>query len=653
MAILDDDSQLTNNESLTIEERTLKERCEAEIDEFRRSFIKAGLALELMRSRRLYRETHSSFEAYCEQLWGMKRAHAHRLIDSAKVVETIKCLPMGDTFPLPSNERQVRPLTLLKQPEQIQQAWQNALKSTEGKPTAEAVEKAVKELKGFLPRKSRKQPTVEQQGEVSDHKDDDRKKMEESTTADATTSAPQNEREAEGTPVGIDSSAPYYTTGHDNENKNGNKDSQNPPLKETSSCQWIRDALQRRIMQILLYDQALGMKIERLAKEKGRLPQTIIAWAVDALEVLPAREEKITELSVELGQCKEQALAQKSRLAELEQVLAQKDDKLTELQQTVAGFEINKADLAQKLTESEHYAAVASTKVAELERELFAALQTVASLTEQSLATAQASNNATDQPSNNSIPDAAATVPSSNPVPNLKSLIDFFDRAAEKLEKPTVQIVLNDKTIVVSRNSNSYVGKHPGVLNLNTWDGIWHGRINRDGSLFKNRDWQEWVAAILEEFASNPQAQASQQGKATGSCCFCNRVLTDARSLQTGYGEVCARHYGLTWPLEQPDVGQTDVEQTDLEQPDVGQPDVGQPTSEHPEQVPVPNGSNFTPLKQRDLVQITSARHGSEIVGKYGTVLDVTDVGCLVEVEEKKFFFSEDELILSSAELPF
>jgi hypothetical protein len=386
-------------------------------------------------------------------------------------------------------------------------------------------------------------------------------------------------------------------------------------------------------MQILLYDQEVGMKIERLAKERGRMPQTIISWAVDALEVLPAREEKITELSVELRQCREQALAQKSRLAELEQVLAQKDDKLTELQQTVAGFEINKADLEQKLTESEHYAAVASTKVAELERELFAALQTVASLQEQSLATAQASNNATDQPSNNSLPDAAATVPSSNPVPNLKSLIDFFDKAAETIEKPTVQIVLNDNTVVVSRNSNSYVGKHPGVLNLNTWDGIWHGRINREGTLFKSREWQEWVLPILEQFALNPGGIASQQGKATGSCCFCNRVLTDARSLQTGYGEVCAKHYGLQWPLEQPDLEQSDLEQALSE--------------------PTPNVDNLISLRCGLEVQITSARHGSDYVGQVGTILDVTDVGCLVEVLSQKFFFSESEIELIPAELPF
>jgi hypothetical protein len=287
-------------------------------------------------------------------------------------------------------------------------------------------------------------------------------------------------------------------------------------------------------------------------------------------------------LLVELRQCREQASAQTFRLAELEQALAQKDDKLTELQQTVAGFEINKADLEQKLTESEHYAAVASTRIAELERELAAALETIASLKKQQ------SEATTAQPSNNSMPSATAPVPSSNPVSNLKSLIDFFDRAAETLEKPTVQIVLNDKTIVVSRNSNSYIGKHPGVLNLNTWDGLWHGRVNRDGTLFKSRDWQDWVAAILEEFARAPQAIASQQGKTTGSCCFCSRVLTDARSLATGYGEVCAKHYGLTWPLEQPEVGQPDVEQ----------PGVEQATSEQPSPVTVPNGSNLIPLRR-------------------------------------------------------
>ena len=59
--------------------------------------------------------SRQTFEAYCKERWGWGRAHAYRLIDSAKVAEALS--PTGDT---PSNERQARELApLMDEPRRV------------------------------------------------------------------------------------------------------------------------------------------------------------------------------------------------------------------------------------------------------------------------------------------------------------------------------------------------------------------------------------------------------------------------------------------------------------------------------------------------------------------------------------------------------
>ena len=55
-----------------------------------------------IRDRRLYRETHATWEAYLEERWQWSRSYAHRNIEAAKYAET---LPMGNK---PANEREAR-----------------------------------------------------------------------------------------------------------------------------------------------------------------------------------------------------------------------------------------------------------------------------------------------------------------------------------------------------------------------------------------------------------------------------------------------------------------------------------------------------------------------------------------------------------------
>ena len=73
--------------------------------------------------------TYATFGDYCRERWGMSRSYAHRMIESAAVVEM---LPMGNK---PASERQARPLAKLPPAEQPK-AWQEAVTSAfTGPPT--------------------------------------------------------------------------------------------------------------------------------------------------------------------------------------------------------------------------------------------------------------------------------------------------------------------------------------------------------------------------------------------------------------------------------------------------------------------------------------------------------------------------------------
>lgn len=119
-------------------EATELERHEAVIGRGLDTFIEVGTALMAIRDDRLYRVSHRAFEDYCRERWGISRVHAHRLIESASIVNNL--LPIGNT---PQTESQARPLARLE-PEQQRAAWEDAVASApNGKPTARHVEDAV------------------------------------------------------------------------------------------------------------------------------------------------------------------------------------------------------------------------------------------------------------------------------------------------------------------------------------------------------------------------------------------------------------------------------------------------------------------------------------------------------------------------------
>ena len=112
------------------------------------AFFIAGLALKQLRDKRLYRETHSSFETYVKERFDFTRRAADYLISSAEVMENLKREQFVlRTDVLFSRESHCRPLAKLSPQEQTV-AWDRAVEKAGGKmPSSRVIAEAVKEIK--------------------------------------------------------------------------------------------------------------------------------------------------------------------------------------------------------------------------------------------------------------------------------------------------------------------------------------------------------------------------------------------------------------------------------------------------------------------------------------------------------------------------
>jgi len=99
------------------------DRLEKVIDKGRRAFVEVGSALLEIRERKLYRQTHDTFEKYVKDRFDIGRAHAYRLLDAKVTMEALS--PIGD-IPLPATESQCRPL-LRFEPEHRAEVWRDVL----------------------------------------------------------------------------------------------------------------------------------------------------------------------------------------------------------------------------------------------------------------------------------------------------------------------------------------------------------------------------------------------------------------------------------------------------------------------------------------------------------------------------------------------
>lgn len=135
------DKQLS--EKLTDSEKTLLEKCRADIA---KGFMQVGKALGTIRDKKLYRETHKTFEAFVLAEFQMARRTAYRYIEAVVVVENVS---ESDTKSIPNNVEMTRELTKLE-PKKQKEAWKKASETTpKGKKvTASHLRKTINKMMG-------------------------------------------------------------------------------------------------------------------------------------------------------------------------------------------------------------------------------------------------------------------------------------------------------------------------------------------------------------------------------------------------------------------------------------------------------------------------------------------------------------------------
>lgn len=135
----------------------------------------------------------------------------------------------------------------------------------------------------------------------------------------------------------------------------------------------------------------------------------------------------------------------------------------------------------------------------------------------------------------------------------LSGIVGLFDTAAKHLKYPKLAFaaeVAGGKVVLSRAGQRS---QHPGAINVTNGAGFnhpsnkWFGRISRDGSWAPSSVCEARVTGLLKEIDADPAAAARINGREFGACCFCRQELTDKRSLDVGYGPICAGNWNLPW----------------------------------------------------------------------------------------------------------
>ncbi len=124
---------------LDVAERSRLQELELIVEHGLQTFYEVGKALEEIREQKLYRETHKTFEAYCQEKWGITKRRAYQFIDAAEIMENL-CTNVHNSL---VKEYQIRPLKGLPAELQIE-IWQEAVDSSpNGIPTGAAIQRLV------------------------------------------------------------------------------------------------------------------------------------------------------------------------------------------------------------------------------------------------------------------------------------------------------------------------------------------------------------------------------------------------------------------------------------------------------------------------------------------------------------------------------
>lgn len=126
-------------------------------------------------------------------------------------------------------------------------------------------------------------------------------------------------------------------------------------------------------------------------------------------------------------------------------------------------------------------------------------------------------------------------------VPGLTNILNMMHRAAQTLKHPRIMLEGEFQLTIAGENAQI-----PGSINVTKYK-EWYGRILLNGTFrpsYKiSRAEANRVKDALVAFNASPEEMARAYGKRTGHCCFCGYALTDAKSVEKGYGPVCETRY--------------------------------------------------------------------------------------------------------------
>jgi len=195
---------------LSVEEQTELALCEAVIERGRKAFLEVGGALMTIQEKRLYRATHTTFDAYCREKWQIGKSYAYDMIAAYGIVENVR--HSGQTDALPENPKQALALRQVPKEEQAEVLQKAVETAPEGGVTAAHIEETANRHLGkpepFVTEVSPKTepvvteiaPTVEKAAEARPVVTDTRASQAPPAPPTAPATAPQAPRPPEATP---------------------------------------------------------------------------------------------------------------------------------------------------------------------------------------------------------------------------------------------------------------------------------------------------------------------------------------------------------------------------------------------------------------------------------------------------------------------
>jgi len=128
-------------------------------------------------------------------------------------------------------------------------------------------------------------------------------------------------------------------------------------------------------------------------------------------------------------------------------------------------------------------------------------------------------------------------------------LFELFATVKEKIKSPSLLFLMG------RGESSKPIKIYPkkSFLNIvlaNTYPG-YLATLYSDGQLsfgkYVDDDTQKKLTALMMSICENPTKALAEHGKLMNKCCFCKTTLSDPKSVNHGYGPVCAKNWGMAW----------------------------------------------------------------------------------------------------------